>query len=229
MKLHSSMFTHDPFEMGRLESILVWLFIGIACPYLTFVAFWWSTALLHFYVFSLPDSVIAMMALTGLGLGCLLDVVFLRRWVQKFYSAGLRLMFVFYCGCFVVGFTSFMGFPLGTFVLGIFAGAYIGRRGHHRRANQSQLRTALSRTALMTSSLNTLTALPIVILGLHEPIIGSLVERYFGLDRDELGGPWGFVLVGLICLLLFAGQHVCTEIAGRLAFRISSHGAGHGP
>jgi hypothetical protein len=208
--------------MSRSESILIGLFIGIACPYLTFVAFWWSTAVFHFYVFPLSTSVIATMALVGLGLGTLLDVVFLRRWVEKFYTASLRWMFVFYCGCFVVGFASFMGFPLGTFALGILAGTYIGRREHHHRANQRQLRTITSRTALLTSCLTALAALPVGILGLKEPLVGTVFEKCSGMDRGWLDGTAGYVLVGLFCLLLFAVQHWCSRKVGLLAFGFGS-------
>lgn len=215
-------------EMGRSESILIGIFIGLACPYLAFVAFWWTTASFHFYVCPLPERVIATMALTGLGLGCVLDVVFLRRWLEKFYTASLWWMFVFYCACFVVGFASFMGFPVGTVGVGLLAGAYIGRRERHRRANEHQLRSAVSRTAMLTSALTALAALPIGILGLREPVVGTLIEKCSGMNRHWLDGTSGYVLVGLFCFLLFAGQYVCAELAGRLAFRISSRGLNHG-
>jgi hypothetical protein len=213
-----SILGHGFQNMNRSESILIGLFLGIACPYLMFVALWWSTAAFHFYVSPLADSVIAAMAMTGLGLGCLLDVIFLRRWVEKFYNADLRWVFVFYCGCFVVGFASFMGFPLGTFAFGIFAGAYVGRRARHHRAKPAQLRTTLNRTALLTSSLTTVAALPMGILGLREPVVGSLIQKCCGLDRQWLDGTAGYVLVGLLCLLLFAAQHWCVRRIGVLAF-----------
>jgi hypothetical protein len=206
--------------MSKSESILIRLFIGIACPYLTFVAFWWSAAMFHFYVFPLTDGVIATMALIGLGLGCLLDALFLRRWVGEFYTASLRWMIVFYFGCFVIAFASFMGFPLGTFALGILAGAYIGRRERCCLANREQMRTALRRTALLTSCLTTLAVLPIGILGLQEPLVGTVFEKCSGMNRHWLVGTPGYILVGLFCLLLFAGQFACSKIAGRLAFRI---------
>ncbi len=210
-------------EMGRSESILIGIFIGLACPYLAFVACWWTTASFHFYVCPLPDRVIAATALTGLGLECVLDVIFLRRWVEKFYTASLRWMFVFYCVCFVVGFASFMGFPVGTVGVGLLAGAYIGRRERLHRANEQQLRTVLSRTALLTSTLTTLAALPIAILGLREPVVGSLFEKCSGLDRHWLDGTLGYVLAGLFCLLLFAAQHQCTRKIGFLAFELGGN------
>jgi hypothetical protein len=208
--------------MSKLESVIVGVAVGIACPWLTFVAFWWTAAAIHLLVLPLPTGMIVTAALTGLGLGCILDVLFLRRWVEKFYTANLRWMVVVYLGCFVVAFASFMGFPIGTFLLGIAAGIYVGRRASHHRVDRNQLAIALRRAAVLTSSITTMAALPIVILGLKERAVPELFEAWFGLDRDRLYGTAGFTLVGLFCLLLFGAQYWCARRAGRLAFRIGT-------
>ena len=204
--------------MSKYESIIVGLVVGIACPWLTFVACWWAAAAFHLCVFPVPENLIKTAALTGLGLGCLLDVVFLRRWVEKFYTASLRWMIVVYLGCFVVAFASFMGFPVGTFWLGIGAGIYVGRRESHRQVDRNQLAVALRRTAVLTSSITSAAALPIGILGLKEPAVSALFAAWFGLDRHLLYGTSGFILVGLFCLLLFGAQYWCARKAGVLAF-----------
>jgi hypothetical protein len=208
--------------MNKLESTSIGFFIGIACPFLGFVAFWWTAALLHLQGFPVPEGMIKTAALTGLSLGCLLDVVFLRRWVGKFYTASLRWMIVFYLGCFVVAFASFMGFPVGTFLLGVGAGIYVGRRESHRQADQNQLAVTLRRAAVLTSSITTVATLPIGILGLKEPAVSALFEAWFGLDHNRLYGTAGFILVGLFCLLLFVAQYWCAWKAGVLAFRIGT-------
>jgi hypothetical protein len=210
-------------EVGKLESIIVGLVVGIACPWLTFVAFWWTVAAFHLLVLCLPTGVIVTVALTGLGLGCILDVLFLRRWVEKFYTANLLWMIVVYLGCFVVAFASFMGFPIGTFSLGITAGVYIGRREHHRLADRELNATTFRRVAVFAASVTTLAALPIGILALQsEQEILTWIENTFGLNRNSLQGGGGIVLVGFLCLLLFVMQYWCTRMAGRLAFRIGT-------
>ena len=212
----------DMNKMSKWESIIVGLVVGIACPWLTFVAFWWTVAAFHLCVFPVPENLIKTAALTGLGLGCLLDVVFLRRWVKNFYTASLRWMIVVYLGFFVVAFASFMGFPVGTFLLGIGAGIYVGRRESHRQADRNQLAVTLRRTAILTSSITSVAALPVGILGLKESHVSALFEVWFGLDRNRLYGTAGFILVGLFCLLLFGAQYWCIRKAGVLAFRIGT-------
>lgn len=206
--------------MGKLESIIVTLAIGIVCPLLTFTAFWWTAATIHLCAFRLPTSLIIASALFGLALGGLLDVIFLRRWVGAFYVASRRRMLVLYLSLFVVAFAFFMGFPVGTFLLGIVAGAYVGRRACHREADERQLPGILKKTAVLTSLLTATASLPIGILGLKEPIVASGLEACFGRDTDWIGGPGGIPLLGLFCLLLAAVQYWCVRAAGRFAFRV---------
>lgn len=215
--------------MSKWEKCLVALTAGSACLLLSFIAFWWTAATIHLLAFPLPISLIRTAAFTGLGLGCLLNLLFLPRWVKQFYTADLRWMLAVYLGLFILAFASFMGFPIGTFLLGIVAGAYVGRRQSHRHARRDQHVVALRRTATLCALMTTAAALPIGILGLKEPIVADLFEGRLGFERGALDGPWGFALVGLFCLFLFAGQYMGTGIAGRLAFRIAPDGANHGP
>ena len=208
--------------MSKFESIILGIAVGIACPWLTFVAFWWAAATFHLYVLRLPTGLIITAALAGLGLGCGLDILFLRHWVEKVYTASRRWMIVVYLGCFVVAFASFMGFPAGTFLLGIGAGVYVGRRESHRQVDRNQLAGALHRVAVLTSSFTSAAALPIGILGLKEPDVSAWLEAWFGLDRNRVYETAGFILVGLFCLLLFGVQYGCSRMAGILAFRLGT-------
>ena len=78
--------------MSKSERTIVALAVGFACPLLTFVALWWTTATIHLYAVPLPTEVIIAAALAGLVLGFSLDVIYLRRWVDGFYTANLWLM-----------------------------------------------------------------------------------------------------------------------------------------
>ena len=209
--------------MNKLESTIVGLLVGITCPFLGFVAFWWTAALLHLQGFPVPEGMIKTAALTGLGLGCLLDVVFLRRWVGKFYTANPWLIVMIYLGLCVVAVGSFMGVPVGTFSLGIAAGIYIGRREHHRQADGVLAATTFHQVAFFAASVTTLAALPIGILALQtEKGTLTWIENTFDLNRNSLQGGGGFILIGFLCVLLFVMQFWSTRMAGRLAFRIGT-------
>src|ERR1035441_9913591 len=209
--------------MSKLESTSIGLFVGIACPFLGFVAFWWTVALLYLQGFPVPEGMIKAAALTGLGLGCLLDVLFLRRWVEKFFTASPWLIVMIYLGLCVVAVGSFMGVPAGTFSLGIAAGIYTGRREHHRQADGMLAATTAHKVAIFAASVTTLAALPIGILALQtEKGTLTWLENTLGLFRDSLQGGGGFILIGFLCLVLFVMQYWSTRMAGRLAFRIGT-------
>lgn len=217
-------------KMSKLESRIVGLFVGITCPLLTFVACWWTTAALNLYAFPLPESVIKVAAFAGFGLGCVLDLVFLRRWVRNFYTANLWLMVAVYlCLCVVaVGF--FMGVPVGTLALGIAAGVYVGRRERHHQVDGARVTIALRRVAVLAASVTAATALPIGILAMKsEQEILRWLEASFGLARNSFQGVGGLVLIGFLCFLLFVMQYLCTRMAGRLAFRIGTSQLSHRP
>ena len=206
--------------MSKLESTSIGLFVGIACPFLGFVAFWWTVALLHLQGFPVPEGMIKAAALTGLGLGCLLDVLFLRRWVGKFYMANPWLIVMVYLGLCVVAVGSFMGVPVGSLSLGIAAGVYIGRREHHRQADVVLAATIFHKAAIFAASVTTLAALPIGILALQtEKGTLTWLENTFDLNPNSLQGGGGFILIGFLCVLLFLMQYWSTRMAGRLAFR----------
>ena len=213
----------DNNKMSKLEATIIGLFIGIICPWLTFVACWWTAFLLHQYVFPMPESMIITAALTGLGIGCLLDMFFLRRWVDKFYMANLWLMVAVYLALSVVAVASCMGIPIGIFFVGIVGGVYIGRRELHRQADGALAAITFRKVAFFAASVTTMAALPIGILALQsEQKTLTWIESIVGLNRNSLQGGGGFVLVGFLCFLLFVMALWCTRMAGRLAFRIGT-------
>lgn len=213
--------------MSKLESIIIGLFVGIACPVLTFVVFWWSAALLYMRVPDFPLNIVIASALTGFSLGLLLDVLFLRRWVRTFYIANIWLMIILYLGLSFIAVGFFMGLPGGTFVLGISAGIYMGRRESHVHNDWINAFPALRKTALIAASVTTLAALPIGILALNEQNILNMLENVSGLDQDSIQGFAGFILVGLLCVLLFLIQYWFSRKAGLIAFNMGNIDAQH--
>ena len=213
--------------MGKPESIIIGLFVGIACPLLTFVVFWWSAALLHMHVPDFPLSIVIASALTGLCLGLLFDILFLRRWVRTFYIANMWLMIILYLGLSIVAVAFFMGLPVGTFVLGITAGIYMGRRKRYVHSDWINAVPALRKTALITASVTALAALPIGILALNDQNLLKMLENVSGLNQASIRGLAGFTLVCLLCVFLFLLQYWFSRKAGLLAFDIGNRDAKH--
>ena len=203
---------------------MIGLFLGVACPLLAFVLFWWTTAAFHFYLVDISVSVIIMAALTGLVIGIVLDILFIKRWVKRFYTANVSLLIVVYLGLCMVSVAFFMGLPVGTFALGIAVGAYAGRRQRHMQTHGTSVTTALRKAAFLAAFVTTATAFPIGILVLYDQSVLKLLDTIFGFDQASLRGPVGLAMVIFLCLVLFLVQYWCSRQAGKLTFRI---GSGH--
>ena len=206
--------------MSQRESIMVGLLVGIACPLLTFVGFWWPAAWLHRHVSGFPLQMVMALALTGLSVGLLLDLFFLRNWVQRFYQAPLWLMSMGYLGLCIVAVAFFMGFPVGTLILGLIAGVYMGRRERCAHREGPQFMPTLRRTALMAAAVTTMAALPIGVLALQEQNLLAMLRSWSGLEAVSLQGGVGFTLIGILCVLLFLVQYGVSKKAGLLAYKM---------
>lgn len=209
--------------MSRLEYTIVGILLGGACVWLSFVVCWWTAAAVHLYVGGVSINVVMAAALSGLLIGVVLDVLFLRRWIVGFYAARLWLLAILYAALGVLAVASFMGMPVGTFALGLLAGAYAGRRQIHRPSDDSPDRR-LRRVAFFAALITAGAALSIGLLALRER---SGVEPF----RRTLGiSSWGagVAVIGLLCVILFGAQYVGSMLAGRLALRSGVRRAGPG-
>ena len=93
--------------------------------------------MVQMYVGGISVKIVITAALTGLLVGIVLDVLFLRRWIRNFYIARLWILAIIYGALCVVAVASFMGLPVGTFALGLLAGGSAGRRQIHNPSDDN--------------------------------------------------------------------------------------------
>jgi hypothetical protein len=206
--------------MRKTESIIVGLVLGITIPLLTFVVFWWAMALIHFSIPSFPVEVVIAAAFTGLLVGILLDLVYLKRWVKGFYTANPWMLMVFYLGLCIATVAVFMGLPVGTLIVGVGAGIYVGRRRRVASAGITTSTLSIRKTAAFAAFVTAMAALPIGLLALDDPNIISMVETRLLFDHIQINSMTGPALIVLLCCILFAVQYGCTLAAGKLSYRL---------
>ena len=210
--------------MNKTEIIFASSFLALACPLLMFVAFWWSSAAVSMYIAAIPEYVIPITAFAGLGVGVLADMVYLKRWLARFYTIHWAWGMVVYFGLTIIALAFFMGLPIGTFTVGVMGGVYLGRRLHYGHAEKSEALILLNKVALGAASLTTGLALIIGLLALHEPIIVQ-AAGLVGLEPDTVNGPIGKAGMGFICLAIFIMQYYVTRAVGRLAYGLHHCGS----
>ncbi len=206
--------------MNKWESIVIAVLLGIACPWLTFVAMWWAAAIVSMKWHLLSEPMIAGAALLGLAVGVVLDLVFLRTWVRQFYSTRIGWLAGVYVALSVVAVASFMGLPVGTFVLGIVAGTYAGRRQHHHAAVPTDANRRIRRAALFAALITAGAALPVGLLALRERNVLQLLASLLRVEEVTVGGAIGIFVIVVLSALLFVAQYWCAKQGGRVAFLI---------
>jgi len=206
--------------MTRLEAAIVTVFLGAACLLLACVLPWWVAAAVGLYFVELPVEMVIAAACAGLGLGVLLNTVFLRRWVTNFYGTSLWPLTAVYLALSVIAIAFFMGLPVGTFALGILAGAYMGTRQRHHGADAHGASRPITVCALLTAVVTTAAAAPVGIMALDEQSVATAIAPVLAAGQPLFGDVSGLVLVGTLCAVLFLAQYAGSKLAGRLAWRL---------
>jgi hypothetical protein len=89
--------------------------------------------------------------LAALGMGLVIDIIFLKRWVKVAYRLNNKFLgeiYVFYS----IGALGFgMGVPIFNFAVGLTAGVYTARKMHHIQANDDERRRNIKKTARFTA------------------------------------------------------------------------------
>ena len=206
--------------MVKTESVIVGVVLGILCPLLLFVFCWWTTAAIAIaHILPIPESGVAVAAFTGLALGVILDVLYLKKWIPRFYSVDIKLLVLVYLFCSAIAIALFMGLPFGNVALGTLAGVYVGRREYHAAGSGGSFARTTRRASIFTALVAGAEALPIGLLALGEGVVLELLQVVVELDQSVITGPVGVGLVGLLCVVLMVVQFWCTRTGARLAFR----------
>lgn len=206
--------------MSKVESVVIGIVLSVVCPFLLMVLFWWSAAsIANLEILQITEKAIAVSAITGFAIGIILDSLFVRTWIPRFYAFDLNLMALLYLYCSAIAAAFFMGLPIGNILLGILAGIYIGRRSHCRDHSRDSFLTISRRVGVYTAVVTGLWAVSIGILALDEEIVARMSQALLGITREALTGPLGVVLAVLVGALLAALQYWCTVTASKISYR----------
>ncbi len=206
--------------MSRTERIIVAVAIAIICPATLFFLLWWISAALSIcHLLPISESSIAVAAVSGLCLGALLDIFYLKRWIPKFYRVNTTLTVLLYLFWSAIAVALLMGLPFLNLAWGICAGLYVGRKHRHIKATAGELAKAARYVGIFTALITGLEALAVGLLSLREGVAQTILAPLTGLQPSAIKGPPGVLVIGLLCTALMAMQFWCTRTAATWAFR----------
>jgi hypothetical protein len=182
--------------IDTLEKLFLTLVIGGIAPIFCFLSGWWGA-----YLFA-PESQIPIFMLAGLGLGILIDLLFLGGWIKLAYRIHPLILMAIYLFYSVGMFGFFMGVPVFNIIMGPLAGFYIGRRLGIEKGGSVEKERIIHWTCLFTSFVLGVACLAALILAASESTLSANIN---GMLKDILGLKTTFDNRTLLILSALAG------------------------
>jgi hypothetical protein len=177
--------------MNKVEKTTRFLILALVFPITGLLAGWWL------FFNQLPDARILIPALSGLFLGVVVDVIFLKRWIEKANQASLwiwGLVYLFYAIC-TFGF--FMGVPLVNLVLGIPAGILFASRLRAAQTPSDEVPASARKCAWFTTLVYLIICMASAGIALLDPYTAANLEGMFQLPFHITAGMiWGLIIIG---------------------------------
>lgn len=200
--------------MGKIESVILGMFLGAVPPLFCLLVVF----SIGFFSELLTDESGPYFGLAGLGIGVIIDIVFLKRWVRMAYqlsSKVLAAIYIFY-SVGVLGFC--MGLPILNLVLGIVGGVYIARKMHIIGAGEEESKQAFKKTAFFCAVVMVLMCCLITLWAIAGQMIGSRFETAVLSFTFTVPIFSVVVLSGGAVLVLF--QYWLTSKSAKFAFKL---------
>ena len=203
--------------MEKIESMILKVMVWFIPPFLLFVLFWWIAASLSLsHIIKIPDTFIAISAFTGLLFGLIFVMIAHKYLYKNFYNFPYRYLILLYILLSSIALAFMMGVPICIFILGIFAGIYIGRRSHY---SEERKKSIFKRAGLFTSCVTGFWTLIIGVLALIDGEVNPLIERVTGLPERLILGPIGFAMIMLLTIMFGSIQFYCTLFSCKLSYK----------
>jgi hypothetical protein len=183
--------------MRKIESATIGVLFG-AVPIITgFISGWWIS------IPFVPEAWISKFAITGLAIGVLIDLFFLKRCVRNAYSMKPIVWMILYLFYSIGMFGFFMGIPIFNIALTVPAGFFMGGWLSYIRADINQMQRIARQAALFTTSVFALICIASATIALTSSSTASDLQGMFSFSFQITPAMIiGIILCGGIILIL---------------------------
>lgn len=198
--------------MNKLEKIFLALVFGGIAPIFCFLAGWWGA-----YFFA-PESQIPIFMLAGLGLGIIIDLFFLGKWIKLAFRIHPLIFILIYLFYSIGIFGFFMCVPVFNLLMGPLAGFYIGRRLRIENANSEEKERIIHWTGLFTAFVLAVACLASLVLAASESTLAANIN---GMLKDMMGIKTAFdnqtllFLSGIAGVGMVVAEYALTQAAAK--------------
>lgn len=195
--------------MSKFDKAFAGIILGVIIPVISLSGFWWSSLALKWDV--------KLWGITGIILGILFDIMFLKKLILKFYYLGTITLLMLYAVYSIGIFGFFMGVPVFNVFPGIVAGIYVGRKLKITRQTPDAFKENMLKTARFSSAALLVVCSCSAYLALQDPFTGANLRGMLNLSFEVTAiHIWLVIILGGAALLL--GQYLFLMIAGRIAY-----------
>ncbi len=186
------------------------LIFGLFASVVFLVLFSLIAGTIGFYTYK-DDKIMPYFVGAGFLTGILVDILFLRKLINKLFDLPVWLL----AGLYILGnvfiYGMFMGFPLINLLMGIVAGYYYGRKIYVKNIASPQRETMIRNVSLFTALIMVFISISSAFLGLREKTIG---EELQGMFRLGFVPQRGMIITGIIVggAVLIAAQYYITRL-----------------
>ena len=184
--------------MKRFNNLFFGFIFGSTFPLLGFLL-----SLLTWFCADKTESRVLMYVIPGFIGGILIDILYLKGWINKKYELPLWFVigiYIFYNIC-VYGL--FMGFPVFNLFSGIIAGYYFGIRIYYKHRSADQQKKSINHVSIFTGFIMLLICISSGYIALAGIGVGRDLEAMLGLGF-QVTRPmiWSVTVIGGLLLVL---------------------------
>ena len=188
------------------DKIVIDLLLGAAFPVFCFLA----AGTIWFYI-DRNESVVLYYVVTGLIVGLLIDLRFLKGWIIRRFELPIWFMVGLYLFYNIGMYGMFMGFPVFNLFWGVIAGYYFGLRINRLNLSQIQRRIIANRVAIFTAFVMTMICISSACIALAGNGVGQDLQMMFRLNFEVTKQM--IIAISLIGgILLISLQYFITKI-----------------
>ncbi len=200
-------------KMKKIDKILAAVIISITFTFSSYQLFVWCGRLFGLHVNA--------MALTGLTVGVLFCLVWLREILNNLYTLSWRYFIIFYLFSSLVLYIHMKTLIIHLLIYALYAGLYIGRRMGYNKGTEIELKNVLKKAALFSEIVIVIYYLvSIIVLFTTSETLNSL--NFIHSLSLEISNTTLLIIVVMIGIILLPLNYFLVIWIGRSVYSIES-------
>jgi hypothetical protein len=196
------------------------VFFGLLFGGIPLLLFFLISLTIWFY-FDRNETRIPFYVVAGLLMAIIIDLLFLRGWLNRRYDLSIWFVTGMYIFLNVGIFGFFMGVPVINVLMGFIAGYYFGNRILYQGIPQEDRAGVIHRVSLATGFVMTIICISSAWIALSDETTGENLRMMAGLDFEITKSMiWAIIIIGGAGLIV--AQYFITKISMKLTLKYIS-------